>query len=341
MGYKNFMSKTEDVVRLAYQLKYELGDKISINKIGLLKEVLEGKFRLKDSGRYIDFSILYSDKEFLRVSVGEVGAYASSYEEKVFVLNELKNAISTITRDGVSLGEPSVFYNVRDEKYKVPNLEYIFADKENYIKSFQDKTIFDDATVEDVVIFDLSKETGKFDIVKDYCYVTLDGKSRYSINIYAVLKNKSGMDDEELRNLIHLNLQELFNNDDNRFISYVNYNAIVNLVVYIKRALSYVDEQQLIITIKKDGKNKHYISYMNGSLVKYESSSHLFECDFNTCYGIENGLRFDTNHPFEKQDIIKGFISKELEIINGLINIKNNVKSNENLLKLVRRMGNK
>lgn len=40
MGYKDFVSKTEDVVRLAYQLKYELGDKISINKVGLCKEVL-------------------------------------------------------------------------------------------------------------------------------------------------------------------------------------------------------------------------------------------------------------------------------------------------------------
>ena len=47
MAYENFISKTEDVVWLAYKLKNELGDKVSINKFGLWKEVLEAKFCLK------------------------------------------------------------------------------------------------------------------------------------------------------------------------------------------------------------------------------------------------------------------------------------------------------
>ena len=348
MAYENFMSKIEDVVWLAYSLKNELGDKISINQIGLWKEVLEGKFHLKGYNRYegIDFAVLYSDKEFLRISVGEIGAYRSSYEDKLVVLNELKNAISAIVRNGVSLGEPSVFYNVREDEYMIPHLEYIYADKENYIKSFQDKTIFDDGGIpEDVIVFDSGKESEEFGIVKDYCYVTPDAKNRYSINIYAMVKNKSNIEEKELKNVIIENLDDLFKDElKNLFIDYACYDDDISYVVAcIKKSLSLAEEQKLYIVIKKDGKEIHNIRYVNGQLVKYESSRNLFEYNLDTFYDIENGIKFDTNCALEASDIIEKGVSAELKKINYLrkINEKNDVKTNQNLLKLVRRMGNK
>lgn len=349
MAYENFMSKTEDVVWLAYKLKNELGDKVSINQIGLWKEVLEAKFCLKGYNRYdrgIDFTVLYSDKEFLRISVGEIGAYRSSYEDKLVVLNELKNAISAIVRNGVLLGEPSVFYNVREDEYMIPHLEYIYADKENYIKSFQDKTIFDDGGIpEDVIVFDSAKEKQEFGIVKDYCYVTPDAKNRYSINIYAMLKNKSDIEEKELKNVIIENLDDLFKDDfKNLFIDYSCYdNDISYVVACIKKALSLVEEQELYIVIKKDGKEIHNIRYVNEQLVKYESSRNLFEYNLDTYYDIENGIKFNTNCALGASDIIEKGVSEELKNINILNDINNqyNVKSNNNLLKLARRMGNR
>lgn len=260
MACENFMSKTEDVVWLAYQLKNKLGDKISINKIGLYKEVLEGKYNLNGrdfyAGGSIYFGILYSNKEFLRIFVGEIGTSLSSYEDKLVVLNELKNAISNIVRDGVSLGEPSVFYNVRDEEYMIPHLEYIYSDKENYIKSFEDKTIFDDGGVpEDVIIFDITKNNEEFVIAKSYSYITPDTQCRYSIGIYAMVKNKSDIEEREIRNLIIENLDELFNNFNESLLnSYVtSNNDITYITAYIKNALSFVEETELCIDIKRNG----------------------------------------------------------------------------------------
>ena len=346
MGYENFMSKMEDVVRLAYQLKYVLGVMISINQNGLYKNILEGKYNLKGHDRGIDFTILYSDKEFLRVSVGEVGAYDSSYEDKLFVLNELKKAISSIVRNGVSLGEPSVFYNVRDEEYMIPHLEYIYADKENYIKSFQDKTIFDDGGVpEDVIIFDTVKESEEFGIAKSYSYITPDTQSRYSIGIYAMVKNKSDIEEKELRNVIIENLDELFNKFNESLLdSYATYNNdIAYLVTRVKKGLSLAEEVELCIDIKRNGKEIHNIRYINGHLVKYESNSKLFEYNFNTIYDIRDGIKFGTNCALKASEIIEKGVQEELQKINNLRNIndKCNVKSNDNLLKLVKRIGNK
>lgn len=340
MGYKDFMSKTDDVVRLAFQLKYELGDKISINKMGLYKEFLEGHYNL-DSDRSIYFSILYSDKEFLRVSVGEASAYASSYEDKVLVLNELKNAISNIVRDGKKLGEPILFYNIRDEEYMIPHLEYIYADKENAIKMFQDKTVFDDGTVpEDLIVFDSVEKGEEFGIVKDYCYVTPDAKNRYSISICATLKNKSGIENEKLRNLIYENLNDLFNVNSN-FLSY--YNDISYIVSYIKNAFSLTEEQELSIIIKKDGKEIKRIRYMNGTLVYYDCYCEFGECIMNTNYSRKDGIKFETKCDVSAYDLIEDVVRNELQNINALKDVNNqyNIKSNNNLLKLVRRIGNK
>ena len=350
MACENFMSKTEDVVWLAYQLKNKLGDKISINKIGLYKEVLTGIYNLNGrdfyAGGSIYFGILYSDKEFLRIFVGEIGTSLSSYEDKVFVLNELKNAISSIVRDGVLLGEPSVFYNVRDGEYMIPHLEYIYADKENYIKSFQDKTIFDDGGVpEDVIIFDTVKESEEFGIAKSYSYITPDTQSRYSIGIYAMVKNKSDIEESEIRNLIIENLDELFNNFNESLLeSYVtSNNDITYITAYIKNALSLVEEVELCIDIKRNGKEIHNIRYISGHLVKYESNSKLFEYNFNTIYDIRDGIKFGTNCALKASEIIEKGVQEELQKINNLRNIndKCNVKSNDNLLKLVKRIGNK
>lgn len=350
MAYKDFVSKTEDVVWLAYKLKDELGDKISINKIGLYKEVLEGVYNLNGRNFYeggsIYFGVLYSNKEFLRIYVGEIGSSLSSYEDKVFVLNELKKAISKIVRNGVSLGEPSVFYNVRDEEYKVPHLEYIYADKENYIKSFQDKTIFDDGGVpEDVIIFDSAKEKEEFGIIKDYDYVTPDGKNRYNISIVARLKNKTDIDVNELYSVMVENLDELFNNFSESLLdSYVTYNNdIAYLVTCVKKSLSLAEELELYVDITRNDKKIHNIRYVNGHLVKYESHIKLFEYNFNTYYDVRYGIKFGTNCALNASEITVKGVQEELQKINNLRNINDNsyVKSNNNLLKLVRRIGDK
>lgn len=347
MAYENFMSQMEDVIWLAYKLKFQLGSKISINQIGLYKEILEGKYHLKGCNRGIDFTILYSDKEFLRISVGEVNA-STRYEDKLFVLNELKNAISSITRNGVSLGEPSVFYNVIDEQYKVPHLEYIYADKENYIKSFKDKTIFDDAIPEDVIVFDYLQEGRDVLIFEDYSYVENDNK--YIMEIRARLKNKSNIENQKLRALLIDNLEQLcycdyHHNRDTLLSEYADYNCDIRYIVdAIRDALSLTQESELLITITKNNNIKYFVSYKDGILLEYKSSVNSGVLEIDTSYNYDGGISFKTNCGVKKgYEFIKKHVSEELHRINELVNgnYKCMGKSNNNLLKLVRKMDNK
>ncbi len=344
MGYRDFMSKTDDVVWLAYQLKDKLGSKISINKFGLYKEVLEGRYLLKGYDRGIDFNVLYSNNEFLSFNVGETCAWAK-YEDKLFVLNEIKNAISCISRNDILLGEPTIFYNISEDEYKVPNLEYIYADRENAIKAFMDKTIFDDGVPEDLIVFDSVKEKEEFGIAKGYSYVTHDTQSKYSINIYAMLKNKSDIAEKELKNVMIENLDELFNNFNESLLeAYVtSNNDIAYIVAYIKNALSLAEEVELSIIIREDGKEIKRIKYKEGILVYYDCCCEFGECIMNTNYSYKDGIKFETKCDSSAYDLIEDVVRNELQNINVLKDVNNqyNIKSNDNLLKLVRRIGNK
>jgi len=345
MEYKDFMSKPEDIVWIAYKLKNEMGDKISINKYGLYKEVLEGKYNLEGYDWGIDFNILYSDKEFLRVSVGETWVSAR-YEDKLFVLNEIKSAISNIVRDGISLGEPTVFYNIKDEKDMIPYFEYIYADKEETINAFKNGTIFDDGGIpEDVIVFDSLKKGEEFAISKSYSYITPGSLDKYGIGIYAMLENKSNVETINLKRFLIDNLDELFSDKGNNlFDQYLTYNNDISYITsYIKNALSLTEELELYVVIRREGDDIQYIRYVNGHLVEYKSSSEIFEYNLNTYYDIENGIKFDTNCVLVASDVIEKGVSMELKKINALRddNIRGKVKSDNNLLKLVRRMGNR
>ena len=340
MAYKNIMSNTEDVVWLAYQLKDKLGSKISINRFGLWKEVLEAKYNLKGYDRGLDFSILYCDKGFLRVEVGEIGAYRSTYEEKIFILNELKTAIGSIVRDGISLGSPSVFYNIRDDEYMIPHLEYIYDDKEETIKAFKDKTIFDDGIPEDVIIFDDIKGKDEFRITKGYTFLDIRSSNKYSIGIFCMLNNKSNIETTKIKKILIENLDDLFNGDNNllEYQSDISY-----IIAYIKNALSLAEEKELAIIIKKDDDVVHFVGYIKGILTQYEHNCEYGECIMNTNYTTKSGIKFETKSDTSAYDLIDDVVRNELQTINALKDISNayNVKSNQSLLKLVRRIDNK
>lgn len=349
MAYVDFMSKTEDVVWLAYKLKDELGGKISINKVGLCKNYLEGKYNL-DHIRSVNFAILYSDKEFLRVSVGEVGAYASSYEDKVVALNGLKTAIGRIVRDGVSLGEPSIFYNVRDEEYVIPSLEYIYADKEAAIKEFKDKTIFDDDGIpEDVIVFDSINDRDGFTIKKEYSYDKKIYDNDYSVIVDGKYLSNCDIDNKILELLIIENLDNLFmvSNKKRKCEVLDKYLSISGELSYIiasiRNCSSFVTESELSVSIMENGKVMQSASYINGILCSYTGISNLSDCILNTTYGVGDGIRFETKSDFESSKYVQALVEYEYKNLYNLINYNNKseIKDNSNLLKLVRRIGNK
>jgi len=140
-------------------------------------------------------------------------------------------------------------------------------------------------------------------------------------------------------------LNELFASDGNNLLSqYLTYNNDISYITaYIKNALSLVEELELYVVIRKDGDDIHYIRYVNDHLVEYKSNNKIFEYNLNTYYDIEKGISFDTNCVLGASDVIEKGVSMELKKIKDLRddNIRGKVKSNNNLLKLVRRMGNR
>lgn len=156
----NFVSKTDDVIWLYYKLKDEIGEKISVNELGLYQEVLSGKY-YKDKtdfrDRGINFGIKYSENEFLRITIGEY-QLDKTYEEKLNALFDLYNVISKIqNKNGELIGEPLALYNVYKGRIRTPYLEWAFTKQDEYIKQLQDDTLFDDGSIKDLVLFNQLK----------------------------------------------------------------------------------------------------------------------------------------------------------------------------------------
>lgn len=152
----NYISKTEDVVWLAYKLKDKLESKISINEFGLYKEVLEGYYDKNGeawiSSKCVDFCVKYNRNSFLRVGTGE-NSFHKSYEEKLEVLKDIGRVIiDTESITGKQFGYPLAFYKAVFEDSVVPTLEWAFKKQEEYTEALKNGTLFDDAFVENLIV---------------------------------------------------------------------------------------------------------------------------------------------------------------------------------------------
>ena len=154
----NWMSKEEDIKFLSHKLKEKLGDKISINTYELSQEVLNGKFIFdkKDTFKYngVDFHIKYSANEFLRINVGEIEIY-KHYMEKVEALLEITKALSKITtKEGAIIGNPLAFYYIETDGYFTPYCDWAFTNQEEYKQELINNTMYDDAKIENLIIYE-------------------------------------------------------------------------------------------------------------------------------------------------------------------------------------------
>lgn len=149
----NYISKNDDVKWLAYRLKDSLGPKISINQYELHQQVLHGYYGRQNqfSSDGVDFHIKYSRREFLRITVGEI-KIREPYEKKLEALKEIGSSVAEIIeRDGLPIGLPLAFYNAVDEECKRPSLDWAFQNPEAYEKELLEDTLFDDASVKNLI----------------------------------------------------------------------------------------------------------------------------------------------------------------------------------------------
>ena len=155
-------SKAKDVKFLAIELEKRIGEFISINRFALGQEVLTGKIILdkSQSARLngIDFNIKYSKGEFLRINIGEINLI-SSYIKKEEAANLLVDTISQINLENNEyIGNPDAFYQIDNGGFYIPYYDWAWKNKEEYLRELKDNTMFDDADVENLIIFDKQAE---------------------------------------------------------------------------------------------------------------------------------------------------------------------------------------
>ena len=154
-----YYSKAEDCHLLARKLKKALGSKIDFYGSTNI-EIPSGKYlssHRKNNGEYmhnghtLPFYFKYSKNEFLRISVGSHYS-GSTIGEKLAALSDFYEVLS------IEFGIPTVFYTTKDDDEGLLTLQWSFIDKELEIAKFKSGNYFDDAKINNLIVFGENKE---------------------------------------------------------------------------------------------------------------------------------------------------------------------------------------
>lgn len=153
-------SKAEDCSFLAKKIIKKLGNKIEFDgaiRTGIPSGKYLSSYRKNNgeymfNGKWLPFYLKFSDKEFLRISVGSNYLKGSSLGEKLAALSDFYKLFSR------EYGEPTVFYTTKNDDEKLLNLQWSFINKEEEIAKFKDGSYFDDAEIDKLIIIGENKE---------------------------------------------------------------------------------------------------------------------------------------------------------------------------------------
>lgn len=154
-----YYSKAEDCYLLSKKIKKELGSKIDFYGSTNI-EIPSGKYLSsyrKNNGEYIfnghtlPFYFKFSNNEFLRISVGSHYS-GSTLGEKMAALSDFYEVLSK------EYGIPTVFYTTKDDDEGLLTLQWSFINKELEIAKFKSGNYFDDAKIDNLIIFGENKE---------------------------------------------------------------------------------------------------------------------------------------------------------------------------------------
>ena len=143
---ENIMSMVEDVVYIGKELKNKLRFRISINEIGLYQEVLHGSF-LKDNTVF-KFYVKCNKNHFMRIQLDHNDG---TIEEQTEAMLELIDELSNIVLNGKKNSKPLVIYLTKLGSKLCINADWAFQNKDEYLKSIVDGSMFDDGSVVKVV----------------------------------------------------------------------------------------------------------------------------------------------------------------------------------------------
>ena len=158
---KELYSNADDCLKLSRLLESKLKEKIEFWG-STYQEVISGKYYSLPYDRYdsyleyrhdaVEFSYIFSEDEFLRISVGNSAYKKASIGHKLAVLSDLYEVISE------KYGEPTVFYTLKEDDENSINLEWDFIQKEETIDAFKNGCRFEDEEIDDLIIISDERE---------------------------------------------------------------------------------------------------------------------------------------------------------------------------------------
>lgn len=148
-------SNAEDCNKIATLLYSKLKNKIEFYG-STYQEVISGKYHCLPYDAYdsyndyikdeLFFSYKFCENGFLRISVGDV-IYKKSIGHKLAALSDLYEVLSDI------YGLPTLFYTIKDDDESTLNFQWSFAQKKEDVRDFKNGTAFDDAEIDELIVF--------------------------------------------------------------------------------------------------------------------------------------------------------------------------------------------
>jgi len=152
-------SNAEDCNKIAKLLYGKLRNKIEFYGT-TYQEVVSGKYHCLPYSAYesyndylkdeLSFSYKFCENGFLRISIGDL-IYKNSVGHKLAALSDFYETLSEI------YGMPTLFYTIRDDDENTLNMQWSFSRVEEYIQEFRNGTAFDDAEIDELIVFGETK----------------------------------------------------------------------------------------------------------------------------------------------------------------------------------------
>lgn len=149
-------SNADDCLELARHLKKKMNNKIDFYG-SIYQEVISGRYfsHYRDPHSELDylfeeglpFYYKFCKEGFLRIGIGSFYPHNNSMGEKLAALSSFYEVLSE------QYGDPTVFYTTKDDDEKTLSLQWSFANKEEDIQSLRNGSYFDDAEIEELIVF--------------------------------------------------------------------------------------------------------------------------------------------------------------------------------------------
>lgn len=186
-------SKADDCHKLAFIINNELKNKISFEG-STYQEVVSGthsSFPLATYQDYrnfemdkLNFNYTFCENGFLRISISK-RIYASTLGHKLAALSDIYTALKK------HFGEPTLLYTIENDDEESITMQWSFSQKEEDIKEFTNNTAFDDAKIDQLVVFS-EERTEEEQKIQEELGLPLELTSLVSANLNEYIYYKNG-----------------------------------------------------------------------------------------------------------------------------------------------------